>query len=284
MRILLTTILLCAGATSAAADDAPPELVFMPDLDAETGLRVRFGAASVDGVRDRGTGLAAHTVLLSAVRAAYAPRHDLELSIAASAAVLASNDYDTDLSTDAGLAMPALGVEWTRAAGRRVRLGLGALASFGGIDRSMDRSPHPGDVAAGAFFVDPEVAWSGAHMGLVHGGIGWSNGVTTVRGDLGIQGYAGGALPEPVSILRVSGGIAHRLGPRHSVSFEGLVETDAHHEAVSEDTDVVPALTFGLRRHGRWDVGGGLTLPWTPTGPAGSRSGLVALLDLRRTY
>jgi hypothetical protein len=283
MRILLASILVCATARTAAAD-APPDLLVMPDLEADSSVRVRFGSASVDGVRERGSGLAAHTVLLSAVRIAHAPRDDLELSLAVPAAVLASNDYDTALSIDGSLGVPAFGVEWTRPAGARFRFGVGALAAFGGVDRSRERAPHPGDVAAGAFFTDPEVPWSGAHMGLVHGGAGWSDGATTVRADVGVQAHAGGVLPELVPILRVSGGVARRVGDRWSASLEVLVESDVAHEGVADDTDIIPALTAGLRRRGEWDLGLGLARAWTQAESGAAEAGLSVLVDLSRKY
>jgi hypothetical protein len=284
MRTLLGLVLLLATARTAAADDAAPELVVMPDLEAASSARLRFGLAPVDGVRDRDRGEAAHTVWLTAVRVAHAPRGDLELSLAMSAAVLASNGYETGSTLDPGLGVPAFGVEWTPAAGERVRFGLGALAAAGGVDRSTD-PPHAGDVAAGAFFFDPELPWSGAHMGLVHGGAGWSDGVTAVRADVGIQAYAGGVLPEPVSILRFQSGVARRVGDGFTLSLEALVETDVHHEALGDDTDVVPAVTVGLRRtRTRCATGAAFSVARTGAPAEAADAGFAFLVDVSCRY
>jgi hypothetical protein len=143
---------------------------------------------------------------------------------------------------------------------------------------------YPGDVAAGVFYIDPEVVWTRAHMGLVRGGASWSDGATTLAVDLGLQAYTGGDLPETVSILRLSGGVGRRLGGAVSVSLEALLESDVHHESLGDDTDVIPALTAGLRRSGAWEIGAGVSHAWRQARPDAGEAGLSFLVDLSRKY
>jgi hypothetical protein len=121
-------------------------------------------------------------------------------------------------------------------------------------------------------------------MGLAHGGVVWSDGTSTVLADLGVQGYAGGVLPEAQSILRVTAGAATRVGAGWTASLETVLESDVHHEGTADGTDVVPAVTAGLRRAGRWDLGLGVSRAWTFPAAGQGEAEVAFLVDLARRY
>ena len=264
--------------TPALAEEPPP-LVAMPELQAGNDIEVRVGYAGIDV---QAFEWRASSVLLTKLRASHAVREDLEVSLAVGGAVLVA--IKDDPFPEAGYTLPALGAAWSRPVGPRWRVGAGALAAIGGRSGDTFYTKYPGDVAAGVFFVDPEVVWTRAHMGLVRGGAAWSDGATTLAVDLGLQAYTGGDLPATVSVLRLSGGVAHRVRGRVSVSLEALLESDLHHEALADDTDFVPALTAGLRRSGTWEVGVAVSRAWRQPREGEGEAGPTVLFDVARKY
>ena len=273
----LLTLALLLPASAATADP----MVTLPGLEASTGVRVRTGYAGLEGVG--GFEWDATGIFVTAMRASYAARPDLEVSLAVSAALLVGHGNDLP-TADGGFGLPAVGLAWSRPVNERLRVGVGVIAAAGARQPDGDEDVHPGDVAAGAFFVDPEIVWTQAHMGLLRGGLAWSHDATTLRADLGVQAYVGGTLPELTSILRASGGVARRLGGPWSASVELLLESDAHHEGLGDETDLVPALTAGVRRGGRWDVGLAVSRAWTQPRSGVGEAGLSFLVDLSRKY
>ena len=277
MRRSIVIVLVLLGSTPAFAEEPP--LVAMPELDAESAIELRTGFADVDvsGFEWRAT-----AVLLTKLRASYAVREDLEVSLAVGGALLLAG-RDEFLPAP-GYTLPALGVAWSRPVAPRWRVGAGAVGAIGGRSGDTFYTRYPGDVAAGVFFIDPEVVWTRAHMGLVRGGAAWSDGETTLALDLGLQAYTGGDLPETVSILRLSGGVARRLGGRVSASLEALLSSDLHQESLGDGTDVIPALTAGVRRAGTWEVGVGMSYAWRQARPDAGEAGLSFLVDVSRKY